>query len=169
LDRRCAASVSIDGKNVGLFRIAQGDRLVLEHLTNDNGRFTFYASRTPESNKSCGNSINRNDKCLIVLTFKPVKVKIYTGDELQVEPPYTPKPWKPYRALDYDPTKILNNMDLQVIINYPRHHAAQPMLIWVKLNLWLLEPIIAELRVLVGTVVNSLEEWVISTMMKMLS
>ena len=45
----CDASLEIDGKFVGRFRIAPYSSILIERPTNDIGKFTFYRHGTPEA------------------------------------------------------------------------------------------------------------------------
>lgn len=70
-DRDCDAEVSIDGKAVGAFRITKGCTIELERSPNDNGRFTFFKAATSEGDAAGANEIDRGDKGLIQVRFRP--------------------------------------------------------------------------------------------------
>jgi phage terminase large subunit-like protein len=65
--RRCDATVSIDGKPIGTFRIAPNSSIVLERPQNDQGKFTFYKSDSPEGKLAEG--IGESDRGLVTVTF----------------------------------------------------------------------------------------------------
>ena len=65
----CNASVSMDGNDVGVWRIEANGTIQIERPVHDTGRFTFYRLNTPEGKKA-GLSAN-NDLGLISVRFTP--------------------------------------------------------------------------------------------------
>lgn len=72
-DVRCDASVEIDGKDMGSFRIEAKSNLYLERPSNEQKKFTFYQLGTSEADQSGLNKIEKNEMGLIKVTFKPEK------------------------------------------------------------------------------------------------
>lgn len=77
---RCDATVSVDGKIVGVFRLNANGSLRLERPSHDKGRFTFYKAGTKEASKAGISSIPYNDRGLISVTFVPEKEINWTGN-----------------------------------------------------------------------------------------
>src|SRR5437870_2079975 len=48
-DRRCDATVTLDGKEIGCFRVNAGCTVSLERSPHDNGRFTFLLSASEQA------------------------------------------------------------------------------------------------------------------------
>jgi hypothetical protein len=48
----CNATVKIDGRSVGTWRVAQSEAITIERPLHDSGRFTFYQEGTPEAAKA---------------------------------------------------------------------------------------------------------------------
>ncbi len=72
-DRRCDAVVSIDGKDMGTFRLDALGRITLERPVHDQGCFTFYKADTPEFAAAAGGDVKRDDRGLVTVVFKPEK------------------------------------------------------------------------------------------------
>jgi len=70
-DVRCDASVEVDGKDVGTFRINSRSNLRLERPANEQKLFTFYQLGTSEADKSGLNKVEKNKMGLIKVIFKP--------------------------------------------------------------------------------------------------
>jgi hypothetical protein len=69
----CDASVEIDGKEVGIWRVYAGKNISIERPAHDTGQFTFYKLGSSEAHKI---GLTRNDKLgLISVLFKPEKAK----------------------------------------------------------------------------------------------
>jgi len=68
---RCDAQVSIDGKDVGTFRISPNSSIRLERPSNDDRKFTFYKLDSEEGEKSELNRIGKQELGLVQVTFKP--------------------------------------------------------------------------------------------------
>ena len=67
----CDASVEIDGKEVGTWRVYAGKNIRIERPAHDTGQFTFYKLGSSEAGKI---GLARNDKLgLISVLFKPEK------------------------------------------------------------------------------------------------
>lgn len=73
--RRSDATVKIDGKEIGTFRLNPNQDVVLERAPDDNGRFTFYASGSYLAGAAGEGNIAVPDKGLIEVTFRPEKVR----------------------------------------------------------------------------------------------
>jgi hypothetical protein len=70
---RCNATVKIDGRSVGTWRVDQGEAITIERPVHDSGRFTFYQEGTPEAAKA---NIRPTDELgLISVLFRPEKRK----------------------------------------------------------------------------------------------
>ena len=68
-DDECDAEVSIDGQNVGLWRIKAHMNATVERPVHDTGRFTFYQVGSADAEKA---GIEKTDLAgLISVTFKP--------------------------------------------------------------------------------------------------
>lgn len=94
-NKRCAAQITIDGKDCGTFRIKANSVLVLERPSGDSGKFTFYKIGTNEFNKANLNSVNKNDQGLISVIFKPEKTSTYEVEET-IGPIWWKHPWSDY-------------------------------------------------------------------------
>ena len=70
VDRDCDAQISIDGKDVGTFRIYKHSGLVLQRPVHDTGRLTFYESASYEASQSGEQKVDKQDRGLIQVTFK---------------------------------------------------------------------------------------------------
>ena len=75
--RDCDATVEIDGKKIGVFRVKRSSCVKIERSPNDHGRFTFYTSGSSEA-VDCGSEKIRSENAgLIKVTFTPEKEKPY--------------------------------------------------------------------------------------------
>lgn len=72
-NRRCDAKVTIDGKDVGTFRIAAFGTVPLERPVHDEGRFTFYRADTPEYAAAAGGDVAPDLRGLVTVVFRPEK------------------------------------------------------------------------------------------------
>lgn len=72
---RCDAEVSIDGKEIGTFRLNGHDYLTLERSPDDNGRFTFYADGTADAERAGVAGVQVPDRGLIQVRFVPEKYR----------------------------------------------------------------------------------------------
>ena len=68
----CDASIKIDGKLVGTWRIYDHETISIEHPANDVGIFTFYQINSLESDKI--SLVNDEELGLISILFKPEKL-----------------------------------------------------------------------------------------------
>lgn len=68
---RCDASVKVDGKEIGVFRIDPRRSVVLERPTFDTGRFTFFESGTSEAKEAGIDKIDADVLGLIEVEFRP--------------------------------------------------------------------------------------------------
>lgn len=66
----CDAQVSIDGNDIGTFRINPYSTIVLERPLHDTGRFTFYKCDSPEGRK-VGIDASDPNAGLVSVTFTP--------------------------------------------------------------------------------------------------
>lgn len=87
---RCDATVEIDGKDVGTFRIDAKSNIRLERPANESKLFTFYQLGTSEATKSGLGKVDKNDMGLIRVIFKPEKVYYEPVILKQVVLPRTP-------------------------------------------------------------------------------
>ncbi len=72
--RRCDATVEVDGKEVGTWRIGPGQSIVLERPVHDTGRFTFFESRSGEAQAAGVGAVEVASRGLIRATFRPERV-----------------------------------------------------------------------------------------------
>lgn len=87
-NKRAAADIWIDGKNIGTFRLNSSQTLTLEHPSKDNGQFTFYKDGTREALAAELDKVSKSDRGLIMVIFKPEKI---TEDiEYELEYPLYP-------------------------------------------------------------------------------
>jgi len=70
-DRRCDAVVTIDGKDIGGYRINPGSSIVLERSSHDTGRFTFFRSDSAEAGQAGAGGVATQDRGLVRVVFKP--------------------------------------------------------------------------------------------------
>ena len=70
---RCDAQVTVDGKEVGTFRLSSHGSITLERPPDSDGRFTFYKIGSVEANKASLGKVSRDDLGLIQVTFTPEK------------------------------------------------------------------------------------------------
>jgi hypothetical protein len=70
---RCNATVKIDGRSVGTWRVDRSDTITIERPVHDSGRFTFYQEGTPEAAKA--NIRATEELGLISVLFRPEKEK----------------------------------------------------------------------------------------------
>lgn len=75
---RCDAVVSMDGKMVGAFRIDSRQDIVLETSPNDpsKGCFTFYEAASAEGIVAGSDTVSKDDRGLIEVTFKPERSRL---------------------------------------------------------------------------------------------
>ena len=71
--RQCDAEVSIDGKQIGVFRLQGYQTMILERSPEDDGRFTFYSSGTSDAEKAGEASVSNEEKGLVKVRFVPEK------------------------------------------------------------------------------------------------
>lgn len=83
--RRCDASVVIDGKPIGTFRLDARSGLTLETPPDDpsKGCFTFYVVDTQEYVAAAGGSVAVDQRGLIQVTFRPEKQQAYIPHKRQ--------------------------------------------------------------------------------------
>lgn len=78
-NRRCDAQVTIDGKDMGTFRLDAYGKIALERPQHDEGCFTFYASDTEEYAKASGGSVAKDLRGLVTVVFKPERQRSYVN------------------------------------------------------------------------------------------
>src|SRR4051812_44478112 len=70
---KCDATITIDGKEVGTFRLNAYGSATIERPVNDDGHFTFYKKGTRDSAESKLSHISKKQLGLVSVTFKPEK------------------------------------------------------------------------------------------------
>ncbi|MFN9322383.1 MAG: hypothetical protein ACK59C_01195 [Holosporales bacterium] len=70
---RCDAVVSLDGDEIGTYRLSAGQVWAIEHPADSQQRFTFYASGTSEAAAVGEAVLNKDEKGLVQVTFYPEK------------------------------------------------------------------------------------------------
>lgn len=70
---RYNAQITIDGIDVGTWRVTSGQMTTIEHGVDDNGKFTFYRADSREAIAVGLDSVNRNQLGLVSVTFIPEK------------------------------------------------------------------------------------------------
>lgn len=70
-DRRCDATVRVDGKEVGTFRLERIGGMLLERPAHDTGKFTFYGIRSDEAKVAGVDGVAREARGLVEVTFRP--------------------------------------------------------------------------------------------------
>jgi hypothetical protein len=68
---QCDAVVSLDGDEVGTYRLSPGQEWAIEHPTDSQQRFTFYASGTAEASAVGEAVLSKQEKGLVQVTFYP--------------------------------------------------------------------------------------------------
>lgn len=68
---RCDAEVSIDGKDIGAYRIHAGQTIVLERSFQDSGRFTFLKSSSDGAKSAGIDDVSSDLRGLVQVRFKP--------------------------------------------------------------------------------------------------
>jgi hypothetical protein len=92
----CNATVEIDGRSVGTWRVDQGDTITIERPVHDSGRFTFYQEGTPEATKA---NIRLTDELgLISVLFRPEKRKDVPSIQCMAAPRQYMAAPRPYAA-----------------------------------------------------------------------
>ena len=71
----CDATIILNGKDVGTFRVNAGQTTIIERPANDTGKFTAYQEDSYEA-ASIGIDRNSNDLGLIEVVFRPGSQKI---------------------------------------------------------------------------------------------
>lgn len=69
--RSCDAYVTVDGKDMGAYRLRPGQTFSLERPFHDSGRFTFFKAGTDEAKQSGESAINEGNRGLVTVVFKP--------------------------------------------------------------------------------------------------
>ncbi len=83
LDRRADAEVSIDGLNMGTWRLQANQRACVERPATTQGRFTFYRADSSEGYAVGSGQVSRGDKGKLSVSFYP---------EVLEQPVYEPEP-----------------------------------------------------------------------------
>lgn len=76
--RKADAYVSVDGKEVGAFRIDENSTIVIERPVDDTGKFTFYEIESSEAKEAELQNVSNFDLGLISVRFELEKVKVQT-------------------------------------------------------------------------------------------
>lgn len=71
LAHRANAQITIDGIDIGTWRVESGRIITIEHPVNDDGKFTFYRADSSEAIAIGLDSVNRNQLGLVSVTFTP--------------------------------------------------------------------------------------------------
>ena len=72
----CDATIILNGKDVGTFRVNAGQTTIIERPANDTGKFTAYQEDSYEA-ASIGIDRNSNDLGLIEVVFRPGNSRVY--------------------------------------------------------------------------------------------
>jgi len=102
---RCNAQVSIDGKDIGTFRLSPKETLILERGAEDRGRFTFYKKGTKAFKEVGGEDIPKDFQGALIVTFTPEK-----------EPSFFSKPRNP---VPYDDKRWPSPWDRRPVPYFP--------------------------------------------------
>lgn len=70
-DVPCDATVTVDGKDIGTFRIDPHGKVRLERPANEAKKFTFFRRGSTEACKSGIHDVGYDDRGLVSVTFKP--------------------------------------------------------------------------------------------------
>jgi hypothetical protein len=70
-DRRCDATVIIDGKDMGGYRLDRGGCITLERSSHDTGKFTFFRSDSSEAAAAGVANIANASRGLVQVRFQP--------------------------------------------------------------------------------------------------
>lgn len=76
---RCDAYLCIDDKFIGCYRIQSRGHITIERPLNDTGKFTFYRNGSDEFRAVYGNDVDRQDRGLIKVVFRPERVPAVTS------------------------------------------------------------------------------------------
>jgi len=108
--RPCDAEVEVDGKMVGIWRIASGKSIVLERPVHDTGYFTFYRFDSTDAQKA--GLVLDDNLGLISVLFKPEKTPVYVDSGIKFSVKRVPggtglsgkseQKFKDVEVLDYD-------------------------------------------------------------------
>lgn len=72
----CDAKITIDGKEIGTFRVNANSTVRIEHPEGDEGRFTFFKKGTSEAKSSGIESTDADLQGLVQVIFTPAKKTI---------------------------------------------------------------------------------------------
>lgn len=104
---RCDAEIKIDGKEIGAFRINSRSKIEIERPADEAKKFVFYKASSQQAQKCDVRDIEKSERGLITVHFKPEKIAYK---------PYGPYTWGPYtggtgdrRRGDYCPETIAWN------------------------------------------------------------
>ena len=70
---RCDAVVSLDGDEIGTYRLSSGQVWAIEHPADSQQRFTFYASGTSDASMAGESFVDADKKGLVQVIFYPEK------------------------------------------------------------------------------------------------
>jgi len=74
--RRADATVTVDGKVVGCFRLERGATWTIERPSHDTGRFTFYRSDSSEAATAGVAGISKDAMGLVEVVFRPERIYV---------------------------------------------------------------------------------------------
>jgi hypothetical protein len=83
-NRRCDARVTIDGKDMGTFRVLAFGSFVLERPAHDAGRFTFYKADTAEYAAAACGEVAPDLRGLVQVVFRAEKVPAIRVGKLSI-------------------------------------------------------------------------------------
>lgn len=83
-NRRCDAAVTIDGKDMGTFRLAAFGSLPLERPVHDDGRFTFYTADSPEFAAAACGDVAPDERGLVKVVFRPEKAPAVRAGQISM-------------------------------------------------------------------------------------
>lgn len=75
-DRDCDATLTIDGKDMGTYRVPSNGSVVLERSSADQGKFTFFADGTAEAAAAGILMVDNPDRGLVSVRFRPAKARM---------------------------------------------------------------------------------------------
>lgn len=71
--RRCDATVTVDGKEIGAFRLNAHETITLERGTEETGKFTFFETGSAEEKAAGGADVKTDDRGLLQVVYRPEK------------------------------------------------------------------------------------------------
>lgn len=77
-DRRCDVQLSIDGKDIGCYRIERGGQITLERSFADQGRFTFFKTDSAEGQQAGAADVSREEQGVVRAVFRAERKPVQT-------------------------------------------------------------------------------------------